>query len=80
MAVLVIVPLIATVAKSDDWIFFLAVLGTDFAIMSAVSSIYGSVLLRRLWEQVSGSASGSNSSKEKVSTFRTSMSGEGTIS
>ena len=78
MVFLIIIPLLATVAKTDDWVFYVAVIGTDFSIMSAISSIYGSVLLRRIWDRVSGSGSGS-SKEGKVSTFRTSMSGEGTI-
>lgn len=79
MVIFVVIPLLATVAKTDDWVFYVAVLGTDFAILSAVGSIYGQVILRRIWDRVSGSGSGSGSREGKVSTFRASMSGEGTI-
>lgn len=51
MAIIVTIPMLATVAKTDDWVFYVSVLALDFAIMSAVS-IYDLVLLRRLWDQV----------------------------
>jgi len=69
MAILVVIPLLATAANSDDWIFFLAALSIDFAVTSAVLSIYGSALLRKLWDSVRQSGSHSRSA-ETPSTFR----------
>lgn len=72
MAILVIVPLLATAAKTDDWVFFIAALAIDFTASSAVFSIYGAALLRRIWESVRDSSGNSGNSRDASSpaTFR----------
>ena len=67
------IPLLATAVDSDDWVFYLAVLGADFAVLSCVFSIYGSAVLRRIWDNVSKSSTSGDSGEggpAKVSSLR----------
>ena len=73
MVLLVVIPHIATAVDSDDWVFYVAVLGTDFAVLSCVFSIYGSAVLRRIWDSVGKSSTSGDSGDggtTKVSSLR----------
>ena len=56
----------------DDWIFYIAVLAMNFAVLSCVFSIYGSAILRRIWDNVSKSSTSGDSGDgpAKVSSLR----------
>jgi len=58
--------------NSDDWVFYVAVMAMDFAVMSSVFSIYGSAVLRRIWDSVAKTSTSGDSgdAPAKVSSLR----------
>ena len=69
---MIVIPLVATSVDSDDWVFYTAVLATDFAVISCVFSIYGSAVLRRIWDSVAKTSTSGDSGEGpvKVSSLR----------
>ena len=70
---LLVIPIIAVAVNSDDWVFYVAVLAMNFAVLSAVFSIYGSAVLRRIWDSVAKTSTSGDSgdgAPAKVSSLR----------
>ena len=65
MMFVLLVPLLATVATTDEWIFFLAVVAVNVAVCSSVFSIYLAQAINQMMLVASTSSGGSESGGRK---------------